>query len=534
MNQVEVKRRRIELFSYIIGIFTIWLLGRQIGDGGMACIAVAVECYVFIWILLGNNVTNALGRILRSKNSKGQYRNISKIKKDVLIFQGMLGLLGSIILFLGAGWLAESVFRMPHCILIFRFFAPVIFLRSFTAVLSGYMQGEGMQFVHAIGCVLRQVFVLGFALLFCGLRREHGARISKLLLQEELIDVYSGAGIAIAIGMAEVLIIMFLSVLYKVSRSARQKQSQEGWKTIDSFGRTIYGLYAQMGSDIVLQLLGMFPLLAGLVFHRRSTSDMLKAAEAYGGFFGKYLMLCLAVVFPLCALILPLTIKAAGCARKEEQRYARNIFQAGMHIGAVNTLLPAALMCFLAQQIAGIFGETAANEVADMLRGGSLAIIFLVLSFYFSNILLLMNKKYVVLGALGLYDILFILSVTLLLRAEKTDIMALVYGGLISGLVYCLATGFFAARQLKCGLRMLVALAVPGVSACITGLLCFLIGKGFTPHLGNGVTLVVCVLLGTVIYWVMLLLLRNFREQELNIIPGGRLIRIVGEMLRVF
>lgn len=534
MNQVEVKRQQIELFSYMIGIVTIWLLGRQIGDGGVAYLAAAMECFALLWILLGNNITSALGRMLRSKNAKGQYKNASQIRKGILFFQSILGAVGSIVFFSCARPLAEGVFRMPNCTLIIQLLAPVILLRSISAVLLGYFQGEGTQLAGAVSCILRQVFILGFGLLFGGLLKGYGAKVSKLLLQEQMTAVYSGAGFAIALSLSEIFIILFLLVLYQGSRRAYRRQSAEGMKTTDSFGKTIRTLYNHMGVEIMLQLLGMFPLLAGLLFYQRSVTDTLKAAEIYGCFFGKYLLLSGIIALPLCALILPIAARTAGCVRKEEQRFAKNIFQTGVHIGVVNTLLPAALIACLSEQFAGLFGSTLTAEAARMLRGGSFLIVFTVLGFYFSYLLILLNRRYVVLGALGLYNVLFILLVTLFLYTGKMDIMALIYGSLIACLVYCLVTGFFVCRQLRCGFKMLLTLAVPAAAACIVGLLSLLLGSVFTPHLGNGVTIIVCVILGAAVYWIILLLLRNFKEQELGSIPGGRLIRIMGEMLRIY
>lgn len=534
MNQVEVKRQQIELFSYMIGIVTIWLLGRQIGDSGVAYLAAAMECFAFLWILLGNNITDALGKMLRSKNAKGQYKNTSRIRKGILIFQSALGAVGSIVFFFCAGPLAEGVFRMPNCTLIIQLLAPVILLHSISAVLLGYFQGEGTQLAGAVSCILRQVFILGFGLLFSGLLRGYGAKVSKLLLQEQMTAVYSGAGFAIALSLSEIFIILFLLVLYQGSRRAYRRQSAEGMKATDSFGKTIRNLYNHMGVEIMLQLLGIFPLLAGLLFYQRSVTDTLKSAEVYGGFFGKYLLLSGIIALPLCALILPIAARAAGCVRKEEQRFAKNIFQIGVHIGVVNTLIPAALVACLSEQLAGLFGSTLTAEAAKMLRGGSFLIVFTVLGFYFSSLLMLLNRRYLVLGALGLYNVLFILLVTLFLYTGKMDIMALVYGGLIAGLVYCLVTGFFICRQFRCGYRMLLTLAVPAAAACIVGLLGLLLGRALAPHLGNGVTSIVCVILGVVLYWIILLLLRNFKEQELGSIPGGRLIRSIGKMLRLY
>ena len=46
--------------------------------------------------------------------------------------------------------------------------------------------------------------------------------------------------------------------------------------------------------------------------------------------------------------------------------------------------------------------------------------------------------------------------------------------------------------------------------------------------------LLVALAVAGLIYWIMLLLLRNFKEQELEVVPGGRLIGRLGQLLRIF
>ena len=40
--------------------------------------------------------------------------------------------------------------------------------------------------------------------------------------------------------------------------------------------------------------------------------------------------------------------------------------------------------------------------------------------------------------------------------------------------------------------------------------------------------------ISAVIYWILLLLTRNFREQELEFVPGGKILNMLGQMLRVY
>ena len=139
-----------------------------------------------------------------------------------------------------------------------------------------------------------------------------------------------------------------------------------------------------------------------------------------------------------------------------------------------------------------------------------------------------------VLAAVGIADVVYVVSVTVLLNTGRTGILSLVYAGIMGLGVLCILLGTLSYRQLHTQPDWLQLLMMPAVAAIVEGLVCALLGRVFTPHLGDAVTLVVALFVSFAFYWVGLLLLRNFRDQELEVIPGGKLIRSLGQMLRVF
>ena len=52
--------------------------------------------------------------------------------------------------------------------------------------------------------------------------------------------------------------------------------------------------------------------------------------------------------------------------------------------------------------------------------------------------------------------------------------------------------------------------------------------------MGKVILLVICLAVSGTVYWAVLLLLRNFSEQELEHIPGGKLIFGLGQMLNIY
>ena len=58
MNQVEVKRRQIQYFSYALACINLWVFGKNIGNNGLGYLAAAILVYALFWVLTGRNLTD--------------------------------------------------------------------------------------------------------------------------------------------------------------------------------------------------------------------------------------------------------------------------------------------------------------------------------------------------------------------------------------------------------------------------------------------------------------------------------------------
>lgn len=532
MNQVEVKRRQLQVYSEMIGIITLFVLGRLIGDNGIAYFAVAVECYSFFLLVLTGSTADTLGRILRGRIAKGQYKNVFRMRRNVMILQGILGALGAVLLFVCARPLAVHVFRLKYSAFLMMLFAPAVFLRTVSSVFLGYFLGDGSELPSAMTGIIRQVFFLGFSVLFCNIFKDYGQKVTGLLGKQEFTAMYGGAGAAVAAALTELLVILFLFLIYKGSSRPGRKQTEEGLKVTESFFDLARILYGNRSFSMLAQLFERLPVWLGIIFFQKSAEETGLAVESYGIFYGKYLAFCGFFVLLVCASLVSVHGKTVYCMKREEQRYAKSCFQSGFHIAWVRTVFFAFFFAVMAKQIAEIFCGSQAQLLTQMLSSGSGLIILVTVSYYFERILMYFDKKYLVLGSLGAMNVVFVVAVTVFLNAGKAGILALVYAGMISFLVLALLLGFFAFRQLRSGLDLLRAVVIPTGAAGAAGLLGMLLGKVFTPHLGSLVTVLICFLLSFAVYWCILLLLRNFRDQELSVIPGGKLIRFFGRFLK--
>lgn len=535
MNRAEVRRRQAKALAEILTWLVLLAVGRLTGNNGVTYVVAAYEIFMLVWLLAGGGLTDSLGRLLRNRSNKGQYKNAAKMKSFAIVFQAASGALCSVLLLLVAQPVAEAVFKVRYSVLILMVLSPTVFLRGISAVLLGYFQGEGFELPAAVAGILRPLLVLGFGYLFAGALKGYGEQVSGLLNQGNFTAMYGGVGIAVAVSVAEAVIALLLFLVYKLSSRRRKRTKPEsGMRTTDSSMDCLRYLYASRWSGLVAGLLAFLPLPLGWMFYGKSVRDEDIAAVEYGIYVGQYLAVCGIAVSLIMLLVLPVIGKGLACLKKEEQRFARAAFQSGMHVCFVNGIFAVIFVGVMGEQLSGMLCPEGGGLVLSMLRGGSAVIFAVALSGYFARILLATGKKYLVLGSFAVGDVMFAVSVAALLNIGKTGILALVYGGFISGFTVCVLLGMSVCRQLRLRIDWMRLLVMPLIAGGASGLSGIFLKKVLAPHLGNLVTVIVMLVISAVIYWIFLLLTRNFREQELEFIPGGRILNALGQMLHVY
>ncbi len=534
MNQVEVKRRQMEVCSGMLGLMNILIFGNLLGDNGITYLFIALEAFWLVRTIFTGSLTEALGKMLKVRVAKGQYKNTLYIRKYVMMIEGAIGILCSILFLMCAGALARKLFQVPHSTFLMMVLAPALFLQTVSSLLIGFFRGEGNELPAVVAAPLRQVLLMGFGLLFANLLGDYGEKVSNLLGDTSFAAMYGGVGVAIAFDLAELLVLLFLILITLGNRDSLQRRGREGLKQTDSLLDTVKILYGSMWFSTLLCVLELLPLWLGTLFYRKSVASIDSFAENFGVLVGKYGVLCGIPLLAICAILLSVNAKTMSAYKREDQRGAKVSFQSGLHIAVVHGLFFTVFGAVMAEQLAGMICEKHEAVVETMLRNGSVLILLFALFFYFSRMLLRLGGKYYLLGSLGIANIVFVIVLSVSLNGEKGGILSLLYAAIVAAGSCVLILCFLCCRVLRTVPQWLQSIAIPVGAMCVTGLVCMLIRNLLAPHLGDLVTAFVGLVLSFLIYWAILLLLRSFSEQELKYLPGSKLIRAAGQTLRVF
>lgn len=517
----------------MLSMAALLILGNCMGESGLAYYAAAYEFFLLMWSLTGGSVSDTLGRMLRERSARNQHKNVSQMRRYVILFQGGVGLAASVLTAFAGGFVVTHVFHMPHGAFLALVLAPMLFLRTVGAVLLGCFQGSGSEFPTVVTSLLRQALFLGFGLLFGNLFQIRGEKVSALLGRPEFVDMHSAIGVALAASLTELILLLMLIALFMGNRSVRGYE-QIGMRTTDSPDNVLRVFYGRMRENMLMQLLERLPVWTGLALMGKCLSMMEGAEAAYGVFYGRYLALSCALVFLIDALIVPVSAKVQSCMRRGDQRYAEAVFQTGLHGAVVYGVFFAAFVGMMGKEIAALFGGGGVELAGEMFQYGSLLVLFAGVSCFFVRLLSLLGKRALILISLCIMNLAYLVTTLLLLNLGHMGVAAYVYGGVIAAGALCAALGFLTCYVLDVRIDWLQTLLLPTGCACVVGLLVMLLGGLIVPHLGYMVTVLVCLAVAWVLYFVLLLLLRNFREQDLKNLPGGVWVRFLGQMLRVY
>ena len=550
MNQLEIKRKQMVCYAYIIGIIGLMGMGKLLGDNGICYLAVALESVSLFTLLITAGAADVIGKLQKNRRNKGQYKGVARMRNQLLLLQGVTGILLTVIFLLLSDTLAEKLFRVPYSASALKLLAPVIVIQALDVVLLGYFQGIGSQMPALISAVLRQGFFLVFGSLFGRILAGYGDKVSGLLKNSSYSGMYGAMGVALGILLTELLVLLFLFILYMGSdRKADLQRSQEGLRRTESLGDTMRVFYGTGWQSIVISLLAQLPILLGPLLYLRSVvrlqslapavdpvsetallTDVSGAIADYGSFFGKCLLLCGALILLLAARCFPVYGRLYAAIRREDARHSRNMASAGLHFVWAAGLYLTVTMAVTAPQMAAGFFPGRDTGVEQMLRAGSIMILLGGLAVLFSMILLAYEERYILMGAAGALLILDVILQNLFVKGSQYHVMGILYGLLVSAGILVAGLLAYTIWRGRISREYIRILGVPLIGAGIMGLVMLLVTRLLSAHLGNVACLVVAAILGAVVYGIILIATKNIREYEIGALYGKQARKLLGRI----
>ena len=532
MNQMEGKRRRYAIISNLIFMGNLLVLSGVIGEHGVGYLAGAFECFFLFMMLTVYTMPEAMERLMRVRMQKGQAGNAMRVLNAALFLGLVYSVIGSILMGVGAEFLLEKLIGVSYAAFTLRLFIPAYVLFTFAQAFRGFFQGMGTAVPTGISGILEQLILFGAGLLFCFLFKGYGEKVSAFLVNEEFTYSFASAGVAVGFAVAELFVVLFLFFVYVTNKRHIRRGNRETFRMKERMGELAYILVMTMLPTIACVLPCRVVILGGMTLFQHQTG--VPAADGIGflgAFYGKYLALIAIVVmvqlFPLISLI----GQIQNACKKEEYKYGKERLATGVHALMMQGTFLAVFLAVFSETLMGLLYKTDSKTAGLLLQVGSVLVLFVPLGIFFLQILTGLGKNRKVCLSLLTGAVAFFAAAGISMGVFHAGIKGVVIGLCICWLVILCGGGFLCMRSLKWKPEWIYLVVIPTGCAAVSGIMMLLLNKALVSLVGEGVAFLICLLVGVVANFILLLALRGIRREEMETFPGGRILCKFGEIL---
>ena len=190
-------------------VYTLYLTNREsFGDRGNGILASGYQIYAMLLTISSIGVPNAISKLVSERVAIGDNKGAHRIFKIAFATFALIGAIGSLLLFFGAGVIAKKWLQIPEAEMTLVALAPAIFFVAIASVMRGYFNGRQSMKTTARSQTLEQIFKTLLTIIIV----EIVAMLSNVSTQ------WMAAGANLATTLATFLGFGYLNLYYKKQR----------------------------------------------------------------------------------------------------------------------------------------------------------------------------------------------------------------------------------------------------------------------------------------------------------------------------
>lgn len=200
----------------ILGLAYKWYLTNKegFGDKGNAVYSAGFSIYALLLTISSTGVPNAVAKLVSSHVAKGDYRGAHRVFKIAFGTFAVIGLAGTLCLFMGANYIANVMLAIPEAELCLVALSPAIFFVSIISVFRGYFNGREDMKATANSQTIEQLFKTILTILV----------VEVVAIASKVNTNLMAAGANLATTLATITSFLYLYIFY---RARRQELARE-------------------------------------------------------------------------------------------------------------------------------------------------------------------------------------------------------------------------------------------------------------------------------------------------------------------
>ncbi len=540
----EEKKRKIKKESFMQGvvtimfsqiaikilglIYTLYLTNREgFGDAGNAIYASGYQIYALLLTISSIGVPNAISKLVSERLALGDNRGANRTFKVALATFGIIGAIGTMLLFFGAHTIAYNLIQIPEAELTLIALSPAIFFVSISSVFRGYFNGRRTLKTTARAQTLEQIFKTILTIVIVEIVAHVTSTSTEMM----------AAGANVATTLATFSSFAYLFIYYRIKRKEIGNEIEQ----------TVNYKYENVKTIVKRILFVSIPLTLSSImtsFNKNIDSFTVKrilstymesdrAKQLYGMLAGKVdtiTNLPLAINIAFATALVP-AISAARAKNDKESATKRTSFSllTSMLIG-----LPCVVgLIIFAQPILNLLYPNA-NEGALLLQLISVSVIFSILDQTINGALQGFGKVMVPAVALGIGCIVKLILNLILLRIEPLN----VYGAAIASIA-CHAIAFIIVfnvlkKYVKLDLPFKKFILKPAIATTIMGICSYTLFEILNNIIFEKKAIIISIIFAAIIYLAAVIALKIYNKEDILMLPKGEKIYRFLEKIKIY
>lgn len=514
-------------------IYKLYLTNREgFGDKGNAIYSSGFQIYALFLTISSIGIPGALAKLVSEKIAIGDTKGAHRIFKIAFVTFGLIGFLSSTILFLGAGYISNTLLQIPEAELTLVALSPSIFFVSISCVIKGYFTGRENLKVTANSHTLEQFFKTVLSVII----------VEMVALTTGTDTTIMAAGANLATTLATVLCFLYLykyyskmrkEIAFELKRATKNKRTRI-IKTI----KQILSVSIPMSMTAILGTINKNIDSMTVVRGLRSFLSEEQAKIQYGILSGKVdtlVTLPMSLNMAFATALVP-SISSSKAIGDIETIRKRVLFS--MLISMLIGMPCMIIMILFAKQILELLFPNATSG-AFIYQISCLGIIFIVLEQTISGALHGLGKMLTPAIALGIGVIIkFILNMYLIPINPSDFFLGGTAGAAISTVV-CHAVALtiefkILSKNINLKLDKNKFIVKPVIACLIMGTIAYIFNITLFQCLNEKISTMLLILMCVIIYILLLIILRVFSEEEIYMIPYGSKIYNFLKKLRLY
>ena len=509
-------------------IYTLYLTNRNgYGDTGNAISSGAYQIYAMLLTVSSIGVPNAISKLVSERTAIGDHKGANRIFKIGFATFAVIGLIGSLLLFFGAGVIANKWLQIPESEMTLVALSPAIFFVAITSVMRGYFNGRQSMKITAKSQTLEQIFKTVLTIII----------VEIVAIMSGVKTEFMAAGANLATTGATFLGFSYLFLYYRSIRKDIGKEIKSTvnykYEKVSKIVKMILKVSIPMALSAIMSSLNKNIDSVTVV---RGLKTFLSDADAkiqYGILSGKVdtlTSLPLSINIAFATALVP-AIAAARARKDTETATKRTSFSllVSMLIG-----LPCTIgMCIFATQILNLLFPNA-NQGTMILQISSFTIIFTILDQTINGALQGFGKVMVPATALGCGVI-----AKLILNIILVPIPSIGANGAAIGSVACHMVAFTIVfnvlrKNIKLDLPFTKFILKPCIATVIMAICSYFVFMVLNGIMIEKMATILSMIVAVIIYIIAVIVLKIFTKEEIYMIPYGNKIYSLLEKFKIY